>query len=276
MKRSIDGGGSSKAFLVIQLTITMLMALAFNPLRTGHLAWSFPSILLGMIGGILLFTMMSAIGRAMECGPPGLTLAALNSATVMPAIIMALIFGTQKGFPYTLSHGIGSILVIGGLFWAGKTSERGAAKRRWVRLVTIAFIAHIGLLILLQWRALLLAENLLPRENSQWFHPSLFFTAALFMGISFIKNEKRMFSPKERVWGTLGGLLNGVSMFLILIAPEIATPPQQAMIFPIFAVGLILINNSWGQALYKERVNWYANALCLAGIIIGTVNWSQM
>lgn len=48
------------------------------------------------------------------------------------------------------------------------------------------------------------------------------------------------------------------------------------MIFPIFSVTIILFCNLWGQWLYKEKVNWFANACCIGGILIGTVNWSAL
>ncbi len=61
--------------------------------------------------------MMWVMGKALEQGPPGLTVAAMNSAAVVPAILMALLFGATYGATYSLANGIGSVLVVIGLFW---------------------------------------------------------------------------------------------------------------------------------------------------------------
>jgi hypothetical protein len=54
---------------------------------------------------------------------------------------------------------------------------------------------------------------------------------------------------------------------------EVSTPLEHAMIFPIFSVAIIILCNLWGQWLYKEKVNWLANACCVGGILIGTLDW---
>lgn len=263
MRKSIDAGGNSKAFLIFQLTVSAFVAFLLNPVRTGYFAFEMPAVWLGILAGIILFGLMWSIGNSMESGPPGLTLATVNSATVMPAIVMALIFGSH----YTLTAGIGSMIVVAGLLWAGWTSTE--RERRWVKLITLAFISHVALLCVLQWRAMTLT-----REASQWFNPILFVTASALMIAYYLRKETRRPKLIEGIYGTIGGLLNGVCIFLLVVAPEVATPLQNSMIFPLFAVTVILLNNMWGQALYKEKVNWAANALCIAGVIIGTVNWS--
>lgn len=265
MRKSIDAGGSSKAFLIFQLTVSALVAFLLNPVRTGYFGIEMPAVWLGILAGIFLFALMWSMGSSMENGPPGLTLATVNAATVMPAIVMALIFGS----PYTPTAGIGSLMVVAGLFWAGWTSTE--RQSRWVKLITLAFVSHVALLCVLQWRAMMLT-----REASQWFNPILFVTASALMFIYYLKKERRRPKLIEGVYGTFGGLLNGVCIFLLVVAPEVATPLQNSMIFPLFAVAVILLNNLWGQALYKERINWAANGLCIAGVIVGCVNWSAI
>ncbi|MBS0607097.1 MAG: hypothetical protein JSR57_09115, partial [Verrucomicrobia bacterium] len=79
MRRSIDSGGSSKAFLMIQLFLVFLVAILLNPVRTGEYAWSSCMAYFGLAGGIVLAVMMIFLGKALEKGPPGLTFAALNA-----------------------------------------------------------------------------------------------------------------------------------------------------------------------------------------------------
>ncbi len=48
------------------------------------------------------------------------------------------------------------------------------------------------------------------------------------------------------------------------------------MLFPIFSVTLIVGCNLWGKWLYKEQVHWKANAVCIGGLLLGTVDWSSI
>src|SRR5690606_22409411 len=124
MRRSIDSGGTTKGFLMIQLFIVFLVAILLNPVRSGDYHWSNCMAWFGIAGGIVLALMMASLGRSLETGPAGLTFAALNASTVMPSILMVLFFGASFGYSYTQWNGIGSVLVVAGLFLAGwKTAK---------------------------------------------------------------------------------------------------------------------------------------------------------
>lgn len=282
MRRSIDAGGSSKAFLMIQLSLVFLVAILLNPVRTGQYQWSNCMAAFGLAGGLILAAMMASLGRALESGPPGLTFSALNSSTVMPMILMVLLFGERFGYIYTLWHGVGSLLVVAGLFWAGWQAAKTEKKMTWVAFVTAAFFLHVIFLIFMQWRALFIN---FPGENglflsfdvedatNQWFMPMIFLAAALVQILIYCTTEKRLPKKKEVLYGIGGGIANGIGTFFMIRATEVSTPLEHAMIFPIFAVTIIISCNLWGQWLYKERVNWKANALCLVGILVGTLDW---
>lgn len=279
MRKSVDAGGSTRVYLVVQLLVSVGVATLLNPVRTGNYTWSPLAGALGLIGGFFLGTMMWSLGRALERGPPGLSIAALNSASVMPALIMMAIFGSAWGFLYAWWHAAGSALVVIGLFWAGW--ERRQGNPTWVGLVILAFCAHILLLCFVQWRALLaqgggswLVPWRLPPEEGQWFLPVLFATAMVMQAVSWLRQEPRPPKRAEVLYGVLGGISNGSGIYSLFVAAEVATPWQSAMIFPLYAVTIIIICNSWGQLIYREKVNWAANALCLGGIALGTIDWS--
>jgi hypothetical protein len=285
MRKSIDSGGSSKAFLMIQLSIVFLVAILLNPVRTGDYAMSGCMTLFGIAGGGILAIMMICLGKSLESGPPGLTFAALNSSTVMPMVLMVFLFGAPFGYVYTLFNGLGSILVILGLFWAGWGARSTEKKMRWTAFVIGAFVMHTLFLILMQWRALFIN---FPGENglflnfdvadakSQWFMPAVFFAAALVQIIVYVATQKRLPNRSETLYGVLGGLTNGVGTFFMIWSTEVSSPVEHAMIFPIFSIGVILSCNLWGQWLYKEKVNWLANGLCVLGILIGTLDWKVL
>lgn len=285
MRRSIDAGGSSKAFLMIQMTLVFLVAVLLNPVRTGDYTWSTPMALFGLTGGVLLAIMMICLGKSLEKGPPGLTFAALNASTVMPVLVMVMLFGAPFGYNYTLFNGVGSALVVLGLFWAGRQASGLEKKNEWLLLILAAFALHVLFLLFMQYRALFLnfpgSQGLyLPFSTqdaqTQWFMPSVFCSAALVQIFVYARTQKRLPNRPETLYGILGGITNGVGTFFMIWSTEVSTPLEHAMIFPIFSVAIILFCNLWGQWLYKEKVNWFANACCIGGILIGTVNWSAL
>ncbi len=286
MRKSIDAGGSTKAFLMIQFFIVFLIAILLNPVRSGNYQWSTSMALFGIAGGIVLIFMMAFLGKALETGPPGLTFAALNGSTVMPSILMACLFGGAFGYIYTMWHGLGSCLVIVGLFWAGwQTRGSGERKANWVSFVTAAFFLHVIFLILLSWRALFInfpdANGLLlsfdtEDMKSQWFMPMAFCAAFVMQSLIYASTEKRKPYKGEVIYGILGGIANGIGTFFMIWSTEVATSFEHAMIYPLFAVTIIIICNLWGQWLYKERVNWKANTVCILGIFIGTIDWKTI
>ncbi|MBS0653949.1 MAG: hypothetical protein JSR39_10555, partial [Verrucomicrobia bacterium] len=235
--------------------------------------------------GVVLAVMMIFLGKALEKGPPGLTFAALNASTVMPMLLMVMLFGAPFGYLYTLTNGLGSLLVVAGLFWAGWEATRSEKKMQWASYVIGAFLLHVIFLVFMQWRALFIN---FPGENglflsfdvddakSQWFMPMLFCAAALIQIVVYLATQKRLPNRSETIYGVLGGIANGIGTFFMIWSTEVSSPLEHAMIFPIFAVTIILCCNLWGQWLYKEKVNWLANGCCLLGILVGTLDWKVL
>ncbi len=277
MRRSIDSGGTTKGFLVIQMFVAFLVAVILGPVKTNSYAWNGPIIILGLVSGLVLALMLLVLGKALEKGPPGFTFSILSAATVMPAIVMAVLFGAAFGFYYTIWHGIGSLLVLAGLFWAGRSIEGMQNRRAWVILAMAMFSLHVLLLVIYQWRAILLNYPApfftADQIRSQWFMPMLYLSAAVIQLGIYMRSERRSFLKKEWLYGIGAGAGNSLCTFFLIQATEIATGFQSAVIFPLFSIGTIIFSNLWGQYLYNEKVNWRACQICTLGILIGTVDW---
>lgn len=224
---------------------------------------------------------MWGLGKTLENGPSGLSFAVMNTSSVMPAILLAFLFGASHGHGYTFSHGLGSVLVVAGLFWAGKTSGLNSNKI-WIFFAVFIFVLHTTLLTYWQWWALVLKPDLptspflpfhIEPKHVQWYSPAFFLTAALFQWVVYWWCRHSKPNKKEFIFGIVGGSVNGISTFFLILAPQFAKPWENAMIFPIFSVGVIVICNVWSQILYKERVNWWANSICVLGIVVGTLAW---
>jgi drug/metabolite transporter (DMT)-like permease len=280
MRRSLDSGGTTKVFLVIQMAVACAIAFLMGPVKNGSYSINLPIAMIGLLTGVFLALMLYVLGRALEKGPPGLTFSILSSASVMPGIVMAVLFGAAFGFSYTIWHALGSALVLVGLFWAGKGLQGMQDWKGWVTLVSFLFALHVAILVIYQWRAMTLhfPSSLITSEeaSSQWFMPMLYLGAtAIQLGI-FFRSGLRKPLVKEWLYGFAAGSFNCLCTFFLLQATELAKGMETAVIFPLFSIGTILFSNLWGQHLYQERVNWRACQVCSCGIIIGTVDWKAI
>ena len=66
MRRSIDAGGTSKAYLMIQLGLSFVVMILLNPVLSGDYSWDPSMALFGFSGGILLACVMTFLGKALE------------------------------------------------------------------------------------------------------------------------------------------------------------------------------------------------------------------
>ena len=284
MRKSIDAGGTSKAYLMMQLSLSFLVAVLLNPVRTGDYSWNPDMMGFGLLVGISLAGVMTFLGKSLENGPPGLSVAMVNCSSVMPILLLVVLFGARFGFAYTLWNGIGSILVILGICWAGWGGAIGD-KKKWLTFIFLAFFSHVAYLVCLNWRALFInfpqTEGLgfsftAEVASTQWFMPMVFLSAAVIQTLFFFTQERRFPNRSESFYGMLGSIANGIGAFLMIKSTEMATPIEYAMLFPMFSVTTIIGCNLWGKWLYQEAVNWKANALCIGGILIGTIDWSAI
>lgn len=282
MRKSLDAGASSKGYVMMQLFVVFLVSILINPIRTADYSWSSSMALFGLVGGIILVALMNALSNALRFGPPGLTVAMFNTSTLMPILVLMLIFGASFGYVYTLWNALGSLLVLFGLFWASTKHLNTSERKKWLSFTFIAFASHVFFLCFLEWRALFIKY---PHHKglgiaidpysavSQWFMPMIFLAASAIQAVLFFREERRAPLRSEITYGTLGGITNGVGTFLMIRASEVATSFEQAMIYPMLSVTIIVACNLWGRWLYQEKVNWTANAFCVLGILVGTLNW---
>lgn len=285
LRKSIDIGGSAKGYFVFQMIFSFLFAILLGPVRNNDYSIPPSVAILGMIAGLLLSVLLFALGRAVETGPPGFTFAILNSATVMPGLLMALVFGASLGFVYNVWHALGSILVLMGLFWGAKGLQAMKDVKTWLFFSALMFAFHMLLLSLYQFRAMLMKlphpEQLVSfftaeEIKSEWFTPCMFLASGLVQSFVYLQSRTKSFKSGEVFYGMAGGLFNLLCTFFIIWATERATHLENAVIFPVFSVIGIVLTNMWGQRLYKEQVNWRACQLCVFGLFVGTVDWKAI
>lgn len=73
------------------------------------------------------------------------------------------------------------------------------------------------------------------------------------------------------VYGSLSGIANASSTYLLLMATKWALPIEKGLIFPLFAVSVIVLCNFWGYKLYQERLDVRTIVLFSLGILIASI-----
>lgn len=279
MRRSMDIKGSARVFFMFQLFLTFFILLLMHPIRVNNYELNLYILLMALACGISLGMMKWMISKALRRGPASLTFATVNSASVVPPLVIGGFFGTFFEFSFSTQNIVGSVLVVLGLFWATWNQQGYLQKRTWIIFVGLAFLLHSLFLILTQGHILLLKNEHLIYElfkkgsqnlASEWFMPLVFAFATIFHLSLYMITIRQIPQKTEIFWGLAGGVANGISAFFFMKGVEVASLDQQAFIFPVFSVMLILSCNIWGQWLYKEKVNWRANIVCLVGTVIGT------
>lgn len=238
----------------------------------------------GIVAGTLNFIMMLLVSYSLRLGPSGLTFAFQNSASVLPSLVLFFLFGSTFGFDLSIPMIIGFACIIGGLFlsaWMQKESMSTGREKflKWCLLVCLVFLIQSVILSLFQWRCLLLPEytaqsSLVPwkcsMEEEAWFMPGFFLIPAILQALCFGIIERRKVGFHELFLGITGGILNGAATFFLLLATHDAGAHEKAILFPLFAVGVIFICNLWGKILYGEKIYWLGTALCFAGIFVSS------
>ena len=280
MRRSVDTGSSTNLYVPVQLLISCAIAVLLGPVRNNNYVFDGPTVLVGLFVGVIFGLFMWGLGQSLKYGSSGLTFAVVNSSSILPAVFMTLLFGGAFNHPYHWYTGLGSLMVVSGIFWSSWTSISCSNKARWALYIGLTIVGFVLFATSLQWRVLL--ENhggesrLLPFKldgaKAEWFMPAIFFSAMLFQIPALLKN-KNAISKDTLFYGLLGGVSNGSSMFFSILATVSAAAWQNALLFPLFSIGVIELSNLWGKYLYKEQLDFAPRAFCILGLVLGSVQW---
>jgi hypothetical protein len=279
LSKTLYRGASAGGYLFFYFLSGFLISSFFNGIVFSHIPMNFNMTCLGIAVGLLIPVLMFAIGKALQTGPSGLTFSFQNSGAILPPLLLAFCFNKSFGFFLSFENLIGMILVILGLFWAAVGHAKVSVRKIWIVYALLAFIVQGLILTIFQWRCLLFQEDLpshalipfsCPSNADLWFMPALFFSAWIYQALRFSYSEKRLPRFPEIIGGSLGGIANGLSTFLLLKATYLASIEEKTMLFPFFTVMVVLFCNLSGRIFYQEKIPWKANALAALGILIGT------
>jgi hypothetical protein len=230
--------------------------------------------------GVLSVGVMLLTSNALKNGPTGLTFAMQNVSSVFPGLLLFMLFGEEYGFAVAHSHYLGiGLIFLGLLLGANLQKGKNSVSVKWLIFALGCFSLQILALSLIQWRCLLFAckgpEHLLipftvSEQADVWFMPGQFGAALALQGIIFLFNKSAL-NKQEMIFGSLGGLANGITTCLLLFATKWALPFEKSILFPCFAAGTIILCNLWASQFYKEKFNFSSNIACSLGIFIASL-----
>jgi hypothetical protein len=288
-KKNLEKVGTSQGYLVIYFLFS-LVATFFSFIGIIHTPFNPPIFAVGAITGILIFIMMIMLPKALQHGPAGITFAFQNASSVMPSLLLFFLFGSAFHFALTPFTIIGILLIITGLILSAfpqifsemhkknpHLKHAFTSSKMWGFYITLVFILQAIIFSIFHWRSLLIesdqSHSLLfvssSLEADLWFLPGSYIMATLLNALVFLF-EKRGFKKSELIFGAIGGSLNGTVTYFLLWAVDIATV-EKPILFPLFAISVILFCSFWGKRLYKETINWVAISLCILGIFLATL-----
>lgn len=279
IRKSVDaGGGEGDPYLFERLAVSGVAISLIAVFNLGYFPFNLKMALLGALAGIMLGSLMWSTGRTLKFGPPGLSLMIINTACVVPPILMALAFGAPYGFDYTIYNLIGSIVIVFGML-LGSIHERFGLSRKWLLWLGVTFLLHALYLTYFQYRSLLLKAD--PSSSPLLFCCSpdgadifgiALFAAAAFYQLLLPRNRKEFSLSPYLIWGIGGGIINGLGSFFMLKSTEYATTTaEKTLLFPIYLILLITFCNAWGALLYREKISWLSTAIIAVGILISAL-----
>ncbi len=285
-RKNFEKQTSAKGYLALYFIFSFAISFLFN---SGLSFDSFSMVMssVGVLAGSLNLLMMLFVAVALRIGPSGVTFAFQNSAAIFPTLFLFLLFGRSYGFDLTTASMIGFTCLLIGLFLSARKTSQGSTNAlhkksftQWIILAISVFLIQGLILSIFQWRTLLLCPQANPhvlipwscsKLEDSWFMPAFFLIPALFQTISFWLSERRWFTKRELMLGTAAGLFNGSGTFCLLLATKFAGPEARMILFPLFAVTVILLCNLWSKYFYREPIEWTGLTLCLAGVFIAAL-----
>lgn len=279
-KNSSGPSSNSNSYLLIFYLLSFLFSLFIFP-DIWHTPVNFKMLIIGGFAGLFNIILMLLTAQALKQGPSGLTFAFQNASSIFPAVILYVLFGTEFGYMIYYSQLLGIFFVLLGLFLGTRSSgnEEKAISFSWLKYALACLIVQILALTFIQGRCVLFecagtdhfyAPLAVDQSADVWFMPGQFGIALILQSIIFFSNRSGM-QKKDLLYGSLGGIANGLSTFLLLMATKYALSSEQGLLLPTFSVATIILCNLWAKWLYQEKFNYAANACCSLGIVIGSI-----
>ena len=284
MRKSLDKGGSVLAYLIMQMGLACVTSFFLNPFKLGLPPVSMGCAVLGIFGGLCFGLMMPMLAKALEKGPAGLTFAFLNTSCILPGLILGLLLGKSFGFVLKEEALFGMFIVFLGVFLTGLNSKENRLSSSWMFFCLLTILFHVGLLISIQIKPVLQNETFaqllqwpypFTKESGSWFMPISFAVGTIIQLLRLAIEKGKSWTYNGFKYGVVAGILNGAAVLCMEHAFVISNPSQSLILFPLYAVTIIIGTQIWSRLIYKEPIAWVSCILCSLGIFVSCFDWLQ-
>ena len=238
--------------------------LLFGLLCIGSFTFHLPTVLYGVIYGVLLCLSMHAGFRALGLGPLSLTSLIVSFSIILP-LLYGLIFCQE---PFSLLKGLGLLALALAMVTAnlgkGHLAQQKTDYPKWLFFLLLTFLSN-GFCSILQ-------------KEHQRHYPGLYLpefmlyamlVCAIFFGAKTVlqSKQRKRGSLRGKRWGVLSGVTNGLANYCTL---ALAGMENASVLFPAISAGTILLSLLCGTVVFGERLkppHWIALITGIAAVV---------
>lgn len=222
-----------------------------------------PSLLFGVMVGVLYITNLFIMGRSMIENGIGLTVSIMRISLVLP-VMFAVIFFDEN---LSLQRVTGLLIALGALGLLFQPDGRDRNKKAILYLVAIFFIAGMGDI------SLKIFESMQTPGIDEWLFMAIIFITCGVISLIFVLLSSRPVPNKSE---TLSGILIGIPNLLASVFVLMALDRIPASVaFPSVNLIVIVLGTVWGAMYWKDMLtkrNYIIIGLAVLAIILLTLD----
>jgi len=240
--------------------IKSLVALCiFAVIMINRMSFHFPTMLYGMLYGLLLSVSMYSGYKALYLGPMSLT-SLLVSFSVLIPIIYGILFCSEA---MTVYKGAGIIFLILTIIFVniGNMNISAAKDKKWMFFVLMTFLAN-GICSVLQK----MHQTSFPGMYcSEFMFFAMILSACIFVLIMIMKTDYKTFKTLPgKKYAAVAGVANVAANYFTL---SISGLENASVLYPAISAGTILLTLICGMSVFKERLKYNHFIALVFGII---------
>lgn len=262
-KRYSHMGGDVKIFNTLKAGVAAcLLAIIAIP----NFTWHLPTVIYGLIYGVLITISMYVGYMALSLGPMALT-SMLTSFSVLLPLVWGVTMGQEK---MSVMQGVAVILLLAAILLTNGDKLRAKQEKKtkyglWLLFVAATFFSY-GVSSILQK---VYQINYPDGRSQDFMFYSMALCAIVYMILSLVKTPLREWKHnKGNWWGALAGVATMiVNLFTLLLAGE----ENASLLYPAVSGGTLLASLLCGKLIFKEKlkINHYiALILGLAAVVL--------
>lgn len=210
----------------------------------------FPTMLYGLLYGIMMCVSMYCGYMALAIGPMALTSMIVSFSVAMP-ILFGVTFCREKLNMFNI---VGFVFLIAAVvlayFKSGKRSDNKLISNKWTLYVLLTFMSN-GFCSIIQ--------KLHQINNKSAYYTEFMLSAMLVCSVFFIifslnrMNLSKMVKSNGKMYAVVSGLANAIAGYLTIM---LAGAENASVLFPAISAGTLIASLVCGILIFKEKLKY--------------------